>query len=137
VHLLPELAENGMIITHASVLVRNNFEYNREFHVVRFHLYHQSVAQPHEGMDTFKLAEAFDEICAMGYWRVHAHRNNGEQGSWLSLNADGRTQRYTAEDTERPVVAYKRDELGDKVGEAKPLVADHELHYSNSGFELK
>jgi hypothetical protein len=140
-HLLPELAENGMVITHATVLnrVQSGDGYERDFVVVRFHFFHESVAVPREGVDTFKLAEALDEISAMGYWQINVHRNVAQFGPWLSLSCDGRTQRYIGEDPCRPILCRTDNGDSDTPKEDRtytPRAANLELHYSLSGFEL-
>ena len=107
----------------------------REFDVIRFHYFPSDVARTHDGMDTEKLVNSFREIAAMGFFNLNVHVNPSATGEWMSVNLDGRKQRYIGEDLTRPVVTYNRVG-GEKVGDPYPIMPTRTLKFQGNLLEL-
>lgn len=128
-----QLVTRGLTLTHASYILRPALVagQNKTYHIVRFHYFPNDVARVHNGVDTELLVNAFQEICAMGYFNLNVHVNSSETGYWMSINLDGRVQRYIGEDTTKPVM--KR--LGPE-GPKEPIQPTRKLKLEGDLLEL-
>jgi len=126
-----QFVSSGLVLTHASRIkyTRNGEGYFNRFFGVRFHYFPAYVAFVHEDVDEEKLVASLNEITTMGFWQVEVHQNNGDPTPWLSVHCSARRQRYLAEDLQHPVLARKRAEDLEKIGDPSPIAADHMLQF--------
>lgn len=137
-NLHDQLIEQGLTLTHATRIKRQTFVADglqRDYDLVRFHYYPSDVAYVHEDVDVEKLVNAFREIAVMGFFTLNVHLNRSEGVPWLSINFDGRVQRYIGEDLTKPVLV-KKDQRGQKLKTPHPIQPKHVLEYKGEEFEL-
>lgn len=142
--LLDEIVSAGFTLVNAYYQPRVDPNNPRKCWYMARYIFvrNEDVTRDELGESREMIEVGLKDICLLAFWRVRAWRNpffkDGEPVEGLSaasVNLEARKPRY--QPNGQPVVAWRRDYAGNRVGTApKPLAAAHYLRVKGNTLQL-